>query len=64
MKKLISASALVLPAMLVAHPGHGLVEHGLNHYLFSPIHMIGIAAGVTLLVVVYRYSKTSHKQDA
>ena len=64
MKKLISASVLVLPTIVMAHPGHGPVEQGLTHYLFSPIHMIGIAASVALVVVVYRYFKTSRKQNA
>jgi hypothetical protein len=64
MKKLISASAIVLPAIVMAHPGHGPVENGLSHYLFSPIHMLGIAASVALVVVVYRYYKTSRKQNA
>jgi len=64
MKKLIAASAILLPAITLAHPGHGAINDGLAHYLLSPIHLIGVAAGIALVAVLYRYYKTSRQQNA
>ena len=61
MKKLSIIAAATLPALASAHPGHGPVDHGISHYLLSPIHLIGVLAVIALGVVLYRYYKTSKK---
>ena len=61
MKKLIIIPAASLPALANAHPGHGPVDHGMAHYLLSPIHLMGVLAVIALGVVLYRYYKTSKK---
>jgi len=61
MKKFALLSTAVLPVLASAHPGHGPVDNGLAHYLLSPIHLIGVLAGIALVVVLYRYYKTTRK---
>lgn len=64
MNKLIAVSAILIPVFTQAHPGHGAINHGLAHYLLSPIHLLGVAASVALVVVLYRYFKSSRQQNA
>ena len=61
MKKIAFLPATLLPVIAMAHPGHGPVEHGLAHYLTSPIHLIGVAAIVALGVVLFRYYRTNKR---
>ncbi len=64
MKKILSAPATLIPAIAMAHPGHGPINQGLAHYLLSPIHLLGVVAGLMLVVVLYRYYKSSRQQHA
>ena len=33
-----------MPFLTMAHAGHGHVQHGISHYLTSPIHLFGVVA--------------------
>jgi len=55
---------LGMPAMLMAHTGHGAFHgHELAHYLLSPAHAIPVAVGLVLLVVLYGRSKWAKQKQ-
>ena len=54
MKNVTLLSAVLLPFLTIAHAGHGHVQHGIGHYLTSPIHLFGVIAIAALVVVVYK----------
>ncbi len=56
MKNRVLIAATVLPGVLFAHAGHGPIENGLAHYIFSPIHIIGVLAVATVVFAIYKYS--------
>jgi hydrogenase/urease accessory protein HupE len=61
MKKIAFLPVMLLPVLAMAHPGHGPVDHGLAHYLTSPIHLLGIVAALVLVGVVYRYYRSQKR---
>ncbi len=61
MKKIAFLPATLLPLLATAHPGHGPVDHGMAHYLLSPIHLIGVLAVIALGIVLYRYYKSNKR---
>ena len=61
MKRFILLLSVLAPAMLGAHPGHGPVDNGMAHYLLAPIHIVGIAAVLLLVVVLYKYYKSNKR---
>ena len=57
MKKLIStliSFLMFLPFVTFAHEGHGVVEHGPAHYVFSFEHALPLIALVAVVVYLVR----------
>lgn len=51
---LFGSAAASLPALALAHPGHGSTEgHGLLHYLVEPLHASALLALVAAAVVSF-----------
>lgn len=56
MKGLFLFILTLLPVVLTAHEGHGVVETGPAHYLLTPEHSILIVAVILgLILLVRRY---------
>ena len=52
MKKTLAMLLMLVPALMHAHPGHGVgAGHEVLHYIFSPYHM-GLAIVLAILVMV------------
>ena len=64
MKKIILIAAAALPMFANAHPGHGPVEHGLAHYLLSPLHLSSLLVAAAIAVGSYFYFKNKKRKDA
>ena len=57
MKKLIASLISImtfLPILTFAHEGHGVVEHGPAHYIFSYEHALPLIAVVAVVVYLVR----------
>jgi len=55
--RLSVASALLIPATAMAHPGHGVA--GMFHYLAEPMHLLPLLAVAALVWFgARRYKKT------
>lgn len=54
MKNLSLVSAVLMPFLTMAHAGHGHVQHGIGHYLTSPIHLFGVVAIAAFAIVMYK----------
>lgn len=57
MNKLFFLCVLLSPLFSLAHPGHGPVQHGLAHYLTSPVHLVGFAVAAVAAFAAYRYQR-------
>jgi hypothetical protein len=64
MKKIASLSALLLPAISWAHPGHGETEgYTIIHYFTEPQHaVITISAVAVALIYIARERKRKQSQ--
>jgi predicted homoserine dehydrogenase-like protein len=52
---LAAAATITLPAQVLAHPGNHAELHaaeGAAHFMQSPFHMAGVAAGLAIAAVV------------
>jgi len=61
MKNVTLLSAVLLPLLSMAHAGHGHVQHGIGHYLTSPIHLLGMVAIAGLAIVVYKVKSKKNR---
>ncbi|MDX5325935.1 MAG: hypothetical protein LPK80_06710 [Bacteroidota bacterium] len=52
------------PLLMVAHPGHGPVDHGPAHYLITPEHLLGTLMVAILAFGVYRLVRSGSKKNA
>ena len=60
----IALFSLLLPAIAVAHPGHGPAEQGAAHWM-EPVHSVPMAATIVLIVGVaaVRSWKTANQRN-
>lgn len=55
MKTLAALATTLVPAVALAHPGHGTTEpQSWVHYLTEPVHIGGVAAIALVAVLVER----------
>ena len=57
MKKTILLAAILGPALVSAHSGHGAVEHGIGHYLLTPFHLSAFLTAAVIGIGAYLYIK-------
>ncbi len=54
---------LLVPGLLGAHPGHGIVDGGPSHYLFSMEHLL-VAVMMVAVVGVLLYNRFKKERHA
>ena len=64
MKKTILLASILLPALTIAHTGHGPVDNGLAHYLLSPFHLSAFLTAAVIGIGGYLYLKNKKKKNA
>ncbi|HBH25257.1 MAG TPA: hypothetical protein DDY13_17790 [Cytophagales bacterium] len=63
MKRTIWILSLILAAFSVnAHEGHGIVEHGPAHYVFTPEHGM-YTLGVVLIIAILWFFVVKYKKS-
>jgi hypothetical protein len=65
MKKILSSLLLVVPTILMAHPGHGETEgFTITHYFTEVQHVLISIALISITAVTVWYIKNRKKQKA
>jgi membrane protein DedA with SNARE-associated domain len=66
MKKfsLMSIAAVLLPVLIMAHPGHGDTDgYSIIHYLVEPIHAIATIGVVFAAIVYIRWQRKKSRNN-